>query len=1386
MGFYSYFAFKKGVFMKKILIAFLFSLSCVCALTATACKDNEESSSSNNPPPAEGAHSVLFTEGEGYTFETDVASGSVSHDDTISFTVDVSVFYTGYPVVYVNETAIAPDKDGVYSVTVTEDVVISLTGIQKAVSNMAGTGSMEDAFVVTSPIDLIYIAEQVNKGVEAYTKGAYVLANDIDCGGEELQVIGDFSTENSYFSGCFSCLTDSQTGEMNRYTISNFVIDTDDTNYVGLFGTVYADANVTSSGLFYGICLDNFTINATVLDGASADGNTVVAGGLIGYGVGANVYLCDATNGEINIYGDSSYFSFAGGLVGYQQGFYASYYDSYFPSEIVYSMADVDVRILSGTALYAGGITGYLSTDVAAGATAFIHNSYATGNVSGALRSGGIAGGLGQYTSVSNCYAIGDISAVAKQSPDFLTDAQYAQAYAGGIVGFAENDSIASDCFFDGSVSATSAYGSAYTDHAIAGGDAKGIVSATGAKYTVYNCITDVDLSSLSYFEEKLGWGDYDWVFSKENYPTINYETSEGTISAAITAHFVAPDGETILVGEDTFYYIEYFNTGMSSTNMYAPMGNYILNGLDYYFEATNGYLSFGYFFDEACTKPVPFAFVPQKTLDLYIGFADPTPIVGTYYIENEKGETLSIHLDNKGIVTYSDGATSQKTYYQYDGENLLIEDARLARYYMGEVIVDDSNSNVIQDPAFDMSRYGYYDFLGKVENGTLTLYDGVYFTAETPLVAKTEITSPVSPYDIYKGVWTKSATVNKFYTFDGLGNWTYSYKQYVRDGYSYVTNNVESASGAYTVQADGSLAFTHNGVSYTASFNSDGFLEILGNGKTQIFYAENSYVGTWTVNNVTFELFGITNKGYGKATVTYGDGYVYDLIYEASETDGYIVLYWADATYVKGNLFGYYTYNVALNTLYATIVDPESATTGYMQTNLYVTDDYNGEWVSNSPVFLHADFSFNGNGLYSFLYGYTDMEGVLTITIDNVSTEVTYTLESTQKGTFAYEGILYTMTYNEDDNTITLTASGETSSLERKDVLAGQEFIDANGNTYTFNGKSNLSIGGVLTVNETTTYVYKTAENGWTVYSGANEVGTLVLDKNHYDLMIDGVLAELYLTNQFMGEWAIGGAVELFVIGPTDLDGNVSATYKGYPVTLEQTSLTQLKFRYRENNMPYTYYVFVLQDSVLNSEVLVLSQSESLVGEYMICTKANALYGTWKSASGFTLKFDGVTSGAYSYGTAYLSKNTPSSTPYYYTFDEKGTLMWSQGLLGNKTYYYKLEMLDLANADLSSSNVFVQYDKDGNAVKAILRTKVDGLYLTEAKGENDTVYFFDGLGNLYVGDEIVYTYEITSYNSDNTTYLEVTDKNGVTYAAVLDYSDSSNITLTIGDIVTE
>ena len=236
--------------MRKYLIAFLLSLSCACAIAATACGESDPTSTppdSSDPvivdPVYKGKRKVTFEEGEGFSYVSNVVSGTdVEAGTYVKFSIDLGAFYTeSNPTVYVNNAPVAHDGEGNYSILVKdEDLTIRVENIRRDDPELYGTGTMDDPFLIYKAADLVYMADQINAGKQSYVQGAYVLMNDIDCKGEELKVIGDLSTENSFFSGCFSCYID-ENGQRTRYTISNFKINSQNANYVGLFGAVQTD-----------------------------------------------------------------------------------------------------------------------------------------------------------------------------------------------------------------------------------------------------------------------------------------------------------------------------------------------------------------------------------------------------------------------------------------------------------------------------------------------------------------------------------------------------------------------------------------------------------------------------------------------------------------------------------------------------------------------------------------------------------------------------------------------------------------------------------------------------------------------------------------------------------------------------------------------------------------------------------------------------------------------------------------------------------------------------------------------------------------------------------------------------------------------------------------
>lgn len=1386
--------------MKKYLIALLLSLSCACAVAAVGCGGDSPATDESSQSPMESVQdscTVSFENGEGFSYASDVKDGDVlTGGSTLSFQIDLGGFYLdSVPVVYANDSTIVPDANGTYSVRVTQDTVIRVEGVKRDVSNMTGTGAFDDAFLVTKPIDLLFIAEQVNAGVARYVKGAYILANDIDCKGEELKVIGDLSTDKSYFAGCFTCETDPTTEEATYHTVSNFTINSQNTNYVGLFGAVQADANVTSSGLFYGIRLDNFSVNAGLTDIAGA-AKTLAVGSLVGYGAGANILLCNATNGHISVAGENNYFSYAGGLIGFQQAYYNSGNDQFFSSEIAYSEADVDIDVVSGLTLYAGGISGYLCTNYPLVSVSTVHNSIARGNVTGALRTGGIVGGLGQYSTVCNSYAVNDVMAmgILNAADGIASSDEYYYATAGGIVGYAENDTIVSDCFHNGDIDGYAVSGDDYVllGDIVGGGQDAYYLSPLAEKYVVWDCMKDIDLNELNstggILNEELGWEAYDWIFVKGSYPEINLETPEGTISRSITLSYVTFDkngnSQPVEVNGKTSLKRNYLDTSSADSSSYVTMGSFFAGGglaMDY--TADNGLFSYGYFLDPECTLAVPYSYMPTKDITLYIAFYDLSEIANTYYFRTANGNTVELSFGKDGVLTYTDGARTGKTVYYYNGERLSVPELRLARYYDGEIFIDEYDTTLYADPNFDLYRYTYYSFAGNFTENGLTLFDGYYFTEDEPFVAS--LTLPeTETFDVFKGVWTKSANVRKTYTFDGKGNWTYS----------------DGSRGTYTLIEEGAaLTFTQDGVSYTASFNGDGFLQIAGNGKTQIFGREAGYLGTWrglnsAYGSFTLSLGGIDRSGSGNAKITYENSLTYTLSYEASETDGYVALFIVENGEV-GDIFGYFRYQNTDHTLQAVLDNPYDYT-AYSAYTLYATDDYSGEWICNADDLKRLEFDFNGIGLSAA----TGEKGILTITEDGVQTKVSYTLNSELVGSFRYKDVTYEISYNEDEKSVTVSYADKSAVLERKDVLANKTLIDTQGNTFVFDGRSNLTGGGKFVMNDETQYGYQVAEEGYIVLDGGNPVGSIVVRDSHYEMTIGGVQYSLYIQHELSGEWAMRGMFDTFSILHQDTEGYVYALFKGHEVKMRYVDGNVLSFSYYEGKMPYTYYVVVLFDQVMEETCLILTEYADLSGDdYVYCTRASDLFGTWTwgKDSKMTLRFDGVSdSYAEHYSGVAKQSRDGYDTAYYYTVQRGRIMLQSQDALQGQIWYYDVRILSEGDegyeeAKADNRNWF------GENGTVLVRTKVDSLYLSVATDEDENEYFFDFLiqgdkilGAIRKNGEIKYTYvmeDVTYNNTTRTATLTVEDvTDGKLYQAILDYSNESGDVFILGDALTE
>lgn len=113
--------------MKKFLLAFLSVLLLVCAGSAAACKNKDY-------------HLITFRKANGVTYVSEINSGNgfsngvweVRDGATITFTVELAEDATGNLSVYCNDDVLTAGEGGVYSVTVTSDIEITVDGIEAA------------------------------------------------------------------------------------------------------------------------------------------------------------------------------------------------------------------------------------------------------------------------------------------------------------------------------------------------------------------------------------------------------------------------------------------------------------------------------------------------------------------------------------------------------------------------------------------------------------------------------------------------------------------------------------------------------------------------------------------------------------------------------------------------------------------------------------------------------------------------------------------------------------------------------------------------------------------------------------------------------------------------------------------------------------------------------------------------------------------------------------------------------------------------------------------------------------------------------------------------------------------------------------------------------
>lgn len=1367
--------------IKKYLTALLLSVAGVCTAFAFGCVEDEEEPNGHDP---DVPYVVTFQSGDNFKYligdeeveekQFDVVSGS-----KVEFSLVIDEGYYS-PVVKANGTSLSADNEGNYSYTVVSDVTITASVSVEPAFTLSGEGTSESPYLIQDLKGLKYVAQMVNAGSPTYVLAYYRLENDIDCGGANLDIIGDLRTNSSYFGGNF---------DGNGKTVSNFKIDHGlDAVYVGLFGCVQGGSS-TDSGVIQNLNLSNFNISAS----ARNNGNVCV-GAFVGYLAGANLVACSATDGTVNAHG-STYFSYSGGAVGIQQ---TVTLDSEvgpvnYLSSVDYVHTDVEI-INTGYVFASGGVVGYAyATNEMASAT--VVNSYAEGQIQGAMRTGGVVGWLGEYSAIANCYSTGFLSAYVEFSNIKNEDPEYF-AYAGGLAGYASVGTVITDSFSKSGLEASEINSSTATDEICAG-----VAEAPyGTAFTYDNCYygNSANATSAYFVYNNLKWNDLDWVIANGKLPVTNLSTTQAN-NFKVTLDY----GTRKVGGEGT----KEVTLSITSSN-YLPfafyLGETLGNGVIFseYVLADSGETSFGYFFDSACTKKVPNSYVLTKPVTLYVNFADYSEVAGYYYYTGAHGRNIKVELDTNGVYRYVDVASTSGTKYVYDGETIIFKNAIFARL-SENIATSQVNGSTVYRPDLN---YNASTFVGKVEGNVLKVYDGSFFT-ESNALEFTKTAPTVSANADFVGVWEKSASLNERYEFKANGTWTYNYR------------NNATKSGNYTVN-QGGVATLSGGISATATIDASGLLSIDG----EFYRLKNSYNGVWysPSTGAYLSLNGYGNLLMGNAIISVdgrvysGLSYVKDGFFDeltGNENDTFTIL-------TQFALFGYFEYENNGKVISAHFYDGN--TYGFIDYTFYLLDNFEGEWIGEGKIdgrpFTIANF--NGLGIYkneggSASLGYVEING------QKVKVEYEYVADTTGSydgnlsytgvGKFTYNNVEYTLTYNSDD-TITISDGTHPSvDMERKDIMYDMPLVDAEGTVYRFNGGGYLNDGGELTLTDTygtvTTYGYKII--GGTVnvveagseedsrldifihvldVKGGTRIGTIQVEdvvkngltekgsKFEFKLNTQSTATKLDLYLPFANkEWAINGMVNLFRMGNFDLSYEAVGSFNG------------------TNNVPFVYfpeYKYILVQYQDNFEgwlrevriyLLLLNDGNIAVSSYpyissndnvYYASPKDELFGTWinTSNSGYSLEFDGLADSMYTQGIAFDIYN---GITFRYTRRFGKIYMWKYDD-ESIAYVVTRFISPVATGD----NIFVL---EGSSIQNKLRIEEFDVLDTPicvATDKDGVEYNFGFDGSITFGDRNG-TYTLDSVDGDITT---VTITDGDEKITVMVDHSTANATVTVAE----
>lgn len=1170
----------------------------------------------------------------------------------VEFGLRVSPYYVGEVKVYAGSKECTLGANGKYSFTVEKSVTVSVEGLRYDDAKIKGLGNAKSPYLISNAAQLKAFADSINAGEDKYAKAFVALTADIDFNGETIEPIGG---QKTYFQGEF---------DGRGHVVSNFNLDGDEA-IAGFFGYI---ATAT---------IKNLTIDSDIEVEAINKQYNYILGGIVAYNMGGDIVNCNF-KGSYTVTASlpDDNIVYLGGIVGFMQG-----YGTEYTATASFCSVQADLVSNGQSSLYAIGGIAAATYGPANSSPAYVNNCSFVGNVEGRNKyAGGIVGYLRSDSAVANCYVDGKIE--ARSGGD--------ASYAGGIVGASDNEAAISSSVAIGTLSSSKQIGEDEVS------DISGLIFRKGfneidtrkavlfkAYYTQDGIVTDgktYSANSLADLSELLGWVVADWKEEDGAILPVYSDTATGNVNVKfVFGRNVTKedsDGNPLTQSEDTvtitdvvpIYYI-YGGSGMN--NFVADK-----EGAD----DTKNMVSYGYFFDAACTQRIPSSFLITSDITVYVGFADYSEVEGDYYavlqtLKNNEIYNAELHLvfDNNGKMTmYYDGIIADYMYV-YDGEKLLVKDA----YFAYLSYTSSSGYSLLAD---------YY---ADIEGNVLNIYDNLFFTSEknnvivarkqnaamgtwytsdgatytflsdltgsrtnanvtetftyscndnvvTITIGSTRIIASITSdgmsmksisaglelekRDIFAGKWESSFNRIETITFDGKGNVTYK-----GTTYEYVLDGEKATFG-----------------SIVATFDENGLLVVKDGEVSTTYGRDGSFIGTWTdtLHDYTIVLDGIDKDGYG--TGRDSNGVSFNYVAEYDETGMLMV-----NMYYRTSLYGMFNIIVGKDGSEMLELAGYYFETGMIIDDFYMSyyDPYYGTWNGTNGV----TYIFNGFGSYNVdittSQGRWYVKGFVTVEKDGKTSEVEYYYnKKTGEATFTIDNVTYVAKLDGNGilvNEVVFKAPDYASQYE---YHVGDAVLHLNGKSAVGLGKATLTTaGGVENYDYTVDGdIVTLTKDGVTVYVITFANGGATIEK-------DGVkIDDFGLYHKLVGkEYLLSGDNTFKITAAMDINGVTKGIFAGIEVDVYYVDANYVSL-YIDGT--FLYYVGYLDD---NNAVILDGNKQTVT----VITIADEYAGTYTAADGSTIELDGRSKGSeyvYAYATLTLVEDVDGeheTTEYMYAY---------------------------------------------------------------------------------------------------------------------------------------